>query len=75
MELSQFAPVVDGYSVTGRAATYSDVLIYAASMRSSPNFEDAVVVQVADSNASQVRFTVVVTIPAPDSEEDDESGP
>ena len=65
VKLSQFVAVPDGYSVTGRAESYSDVLGYAASMRSSPSFEDAVVAQVSDSTETKVLFTVVVIVPTP----------
>ena len=71
VRLFQLGTSPEGYSVTGGAERHSDVLAYAASMRSSPNFEDAVVVQVGESNDSQVRFTVVVTIPTPEPEEEE----
>ena len=72
VELVRFEPREDGFSVSGSAGSYSDVLEYAASMRSSPNFEDAKVVQVYDSSGSQVKFTIGVTIPMPDPEEEEE---
>lgn len=68
-------PRPDGFSVSGKAETYSDVLGYAASMRSSPNFEDAMVVQVSDPSGSQVAFTVEMIVAKPEPEEDEEPAP
>ena len=73
VDISRFGPRVDGFSVTGNADRYSDVLLYAAAMRSSPNFEDAVVINVAGAAGSRVGFTVVITVPAPVIEEDEEA--
>ena len=70
VELSRLVPIPEGFSVSGTAENYSDVLGYAASMRSSPNFADATVIQVADSAGSQLGFTVVVTVPTPQPEDD-----
>ncbi len=75
VDLSQVVPMPDGFSVGGSAESYSDVLEYAASMRSSPNFEDATVLQVAEYNGERLEFTVAVTVPVPQTEEDEESEP
>lgn len=69
VELARFVPTIDGFSVSGSAVTYDDVLIYAASMRSSSVFEDATVLQVADSNTGRLGFTIEVTTPKPEDEE------
>ena len=74
VELSRLVPLPEGFSVSGAADSYSDVLTYTASLRSSPNFEDATVLQVADSSGSQLGFTVVVTVPTPEPDDDDEDG-
>ena len=63
VELSRFGPIPEGFSISGSADSYSDVLAYAASMRSSPNFEDATVLQVADSAGTRLAFTIMATIP------------
>ncbi|NQW23956.1 MAG: hypothetical protein HQ475_10975 [SAR202 cluster bacterium] len=70
VNLSRLVPLPEGFSVSGSAGSYSDVLGYAASMRSSPYFEDATVIQVADSTADRLGFTVTVTIPTPEPEEE-----
>ena len=67
--LSRIVPIPEGFSVSGTTDSYSGVLGYAALMRSSPNFEDAAVIQVADSTGESLAFTVVVTISTPESEE------
>ena len=74
VDLLQMVPLPDGFSVSGNAASHSDVLGYAASMRASPNFNDAMVSQVADAGESEVSFTVVLTFATDDSLEDKESG-
>ena len=70
--LTRVVPIPEGFSVSGSANSYSEVLGYAASMRDSPNFQDARVLQVADSAGSTLGFTIVVTIAAPTNEEDEE---
>ena len=71
VELSRLVPLPEGFSVSGAADSYSDVLTYTASLRSSPNFEDATVLQVADSSGSLLGFTVVVTVPTPEPDDDE----
>ena len=74
VDLTQVVPLPDGFSVSGSAETPSDVLGYAAAMRTSENFEDAMVVQIADLGESHVAFTVVLTFPRDLPQEDQESG-
>ena len=69
VELSRFGPIPEGFSISGSADSYSDVLAYAASMRSSPNFEDATVLQVADSTGTRLAFTIMATIPTSEGED------
>lgn len=69
VELARFVPTKDGFSISGSAASYDDVLIYAASMRSSLDFADATVLQVAGTNTGQLGFTVVVTTTMPEDRE------
>ena len=75
VDLSQVVPMPDGFSVLGSAESYSDGLGYAASMRSSVNFEDATVLQVAEYIGERLEFTVAVTVPVPQTEEDEEPVP
>ena len=56
-------PILEGFSVSGSADSYSDVLSYAAIMRDSPDFEDATVLQVADASGTSLGFTIAVTVP------------
>ncbi len=69
VELSRLTPIPEGFSVSGTADSYSDVLGYDASMRSSPNFEDATVLQVAGSTGARLGFTVVLTFSTSEGEE------
>ncbi|MCI0846963.1 MAG: hypothetical protein J4N86_00430 [Chloroflexi bacterium] len=69
VELTRLVPIPEGFSVSGSADSYSDVLGYTASLRSSPNFEDATVLQVADSTAERLAFTVIVIIAESESDE------
>ena len=66
--LSRLIPTLEGFSVSGSANSYSDVLRYAATLRNSPDFEDATVLQVADTDTEQLGFTVIVNIPMPEDE-------
>lgn len=67
--LTRLVPIPEGFSVSGSANSYSDVLGYAAMMRDSPVFEDATVLQVADASGPMLGFTVVVTVPRPNLED------
>ena len=71
VELTRLVPISEGFSVSGSATSYTDVLEYAALMRDSPGFHDATVLQVADSTGSSLGFTVVVTIVNPEGEEEE----
>ncbi|MCH7738412.1 MAG: hypothetical protein IH872_13555 [Chloroflexi bacterium] len=68
VDLTRLVPLPEGFSVSGSADRYSDVLEYAALMRDSPNFQDATVLQVAEATGSRLGFTVVITIAAFDDE-------
>ncbi len=72
--LTRVVPTPDGFSVSGSANSYSEVLGYAAILRDSPNFEDATVLQVADSSGATLGFTIVVTIAGPNAEDGGEAG-
>lgn len=61
--LTRIVPILEGFSVSGSADSYSDVLSYAAIMRDSPDFEDATVLQVADASGTSLGFTIAVTVP------------
>ena len=71
VDLTRLVPIPEGFSVSGSAIGYPDVLEYAALMRDSPNFHDATVLQVADSTGSTLGFTVVITVSAPEGDEND----
>ena len=72
--LTRVVPIPEGFSVSGSSNSYSEVLGYAASMRESPNFEDATVIQVADSAGNTLGFTIVVTIAALEGQEGEVTG-
>ena len=71
VEIARFGHTTEGFAVNGSANRYSDVYLYAAAMRSSPNFDYAVVIQVASSGDAKFGFTVEVTIPVPAPEEEE----
>lgn len=73
VELSRVVPIPEGFSLSGSSGSYSDVLGYTAMMRSSLLFDDATVLQVADSSGGLLGFTIVVTVSAPVEDEIDES--
>jgi len=63
VELSRLVPIPEGFQISGGADSNSDVLKYAESIRSSPNFEDAAVLQVGNSTGARVAFTIKAIIP------------
>lgn len=69
--LSRLVPITEGFSVSGSSITYGDVLEYAALMRASPNFDDATVLQAADSSGGELGFTVVITVSVPEEDVDE----
>ena len=74
VELSRLVPIPEGFSVSGTADSYSDVLAYAALIRSSLNFEDATVLQVADSSEGRLGFTIVITVTTSVAADGEETG-
>lgn len=70
VRLTRLVPILEGFSISGSSESYSDVLEYAAMMRSLPDFDNATVLQAADSSGGSLGFTVVVTVAVPEEPED-----